>query len=276
MKKYFYLCLILVFFNLVSSCYWLSGLTPLRPSYYRNIVSLDWSPDGKQMAFVYQNQKEGKDNYSGDPVVGRVNNIYTIDIDGSNLKKNSTIGETSSSATEILQWAPDGQYFFLTGSYSFYKIKADGSDEYEKIDKLPEILTTTEQKTRKVINKIINEIDSKCKTYGILTNPRWLNNKELLTFKLKEYPSYPHECDLSKLYIYKYTINIDTLEVEKEELISTLKNSGIFSPDGTQITIIGSEDNRIEGIYIMNIDGSNKRKLVDVTQLPKGDPDYLW
>ena len=146
----------------------------------------------------------------------------------------------------------------------------------EKIDKLPEILTTTEQKTRKVINKIINEIDSKCKTYGILTNPRWLNNKELLTFKLKEYPSYPHECDLSKLYIYKYTINIDTLEVEKEELISTLKNSGIFSPDGTQITIIGSEDNRIEGIYIMNIDGSNKRKLVDVTQLPKGDPDYLW
>ena len=339
MKKYFYLCLILVFFNLASSCYWLSGLTPLRPSYKQKIDFLDWSPDGKQIAFVYKNNN-GK-------------YLYTIDIDGNNLKK--IVVDQSSIYGDVISfaWSFDGEYFFLEfliNIYGFYKIKADGSEvkkitpenlikkykdkdkqsvvvfspsvfslDYSKIayisDKKnssypyeltgrvigvmdingenPEIfdlpidqypahsLVITWLPNNKLIisshyyidlnTKKIEEISTNLRKKSI-SKCRWLNNKEFLTYRYED----------KEMKIYKYTININTLEIEKEELVSTpefFPDTSLFSPDGTQIAYIIEEYGQNGFIYfivIMNIDGSNKRKIIDVTQLPKGDPDYLW
>ena len=321
---------------------------PLRPSYYQNIIFFDWSPDGKQIAFVYQNKEKKKiENYT---LIVR-NHIYTIDIDGSNLKKIAVTNEPSNySNVTGLTWSSDRKYFFLIDIYGFYKINVDGSEvkkitpenlekkykdkqsvvvfspsvfslDYSKIayvaDKInsshpykltgwaigvmdingenPEIfdLPISQYPARSLVitwlpnNKLIinsnyyidlntkkiEEISTNLSKKSIFKNCRWLNNKEFLTYRYED----------KEMKIYKYTINTDILEIEKEELVSTpefFPDTSLFSPDGTQIAYIikekGQKGEFIKFPYIMNIDGSNKRKLVDVTQLPKGDPDYIW
>ena len=283
MKKYFYLILLFSTF-IVYSCG--ESLPPGPILYYERYMALfDWSPDGKQIVFLYKNSK-GK-------------HIYTIDIDGSNLKMQlAEADRITKNNIDEFYWSSDDEYFILIISPDdLLKIKLSGDGVSERIyNKAQEFLTNI-KKEKLEKEEILKKINFKGDSQQ-LNKPQWLNNKEFLYYQIenltykdkgRDFQSIMQSLTDDELHypiyefkIYKYTIN--TVEIEKKELISTVKIQAVtqlvFSPDGNQIAYVSQKKDvespyTVESIYIMNIDGSNKVKLVDFNMLPKGDPQYM-
>ena len=88
-----------------------------------------WSPDGTKLAFVGQDY-DSSPYYSG---YGSSSEIYTIDVDGTNLRKVTDTGDVYESSPS---WSPDGTRIAYTAptfapmsySHDVYTIRPDGTD----------------------------------------------------------------------------------------------------------------------------------------------------
>lgn len=95
-----------------------TGITQLNPPGTETILlgpsgASDWSPDGRQVAFV------GSD---GDFWKSQRRAVFTVDPDGSHPKRITPWGDVLS-----VQWSPDGQRLAFTRGSDIYTIHPDGT-----------------------------------------------------------------------------------------------------------------------------------------------------
>ncbi len=138
-----------------------------------------------------------------------------------------------------LSSSPDGRFLAYAG--------------YEKPDGLGEIFT---------VSLLDGDIAQKTFTSTTKLNLDWSQDGNFIVFDDGGYSS-----DIIVLNIEKQT-------TEEITLTSNLESNPVWSPDGTQIAFINREELGQDGeLWIMNRDGSNKRKIFD---MPIGISQIAW
>ncbi len=169
---------------------------------------LAWSPDGKRLAF--------SSDRDGEPA------IYTMALDGSDLKKLSDAGRTPA-------WSPDGsQIAFAVIFDGIYVMNADGSGKTR--------LTDSSER-------------------GWDWFPRWSPDGKWILFASN--PDHPGDA----AYDAVYRMNADGSGIVGLYIETIGQPPYSWSPDGTSIAFVQGYFSAAT-IFLMNADGSNVRPLM--------------
>mgnify|MGYP001150589154 CR=1 FL=1 len=208
--------------------------------------SASWSPDGNKLAFVYVAEEDYEIVEWG---------IFTIDTDGTNLMQ-----VTDVFYDDEPEWSPDGQkiifmsnqdgYKFDDYSYDIYMINPDGSFQTR--------LTSS-------INDEWSPDWNPAVTYD-LDNPRGdIAFRRAYSSKAKIYTIKADGTYLTALY----------------PLVNVFPGSYAWSNNGEKIAFeggIGRNGDAPRYLYIMNADGTNLRKIIQLTPISRffSGSDFSW
>lgn len=237
-----------------------------------------WSPDGSKIAFI-----SGSGHYPSD--------LLVMNSDGSNLKKLTAIKNTEQimSRFQVISifkryflsptWSPDGTKILFVSNESIYVINSNGSNKMQ--------LTTNETCAKSPAwnpdgSKIAytsGRYGDESSIWGIASNGQlWMmdrdgTNKRQLIANEVEKSRYSYS-DLSPVWspdgsriLFESghgcicVANTDGTEIKQlTEDVTCYISSCTWSPDGTKMVFVSDRWDS-QNIWIMNSDGSNKKKL---------------
>jgi Tol biopolymer transport system component len=182
-----------------------------------------WSPDGHRIAFVSTRDMS-------------LPNIYTIDIDGSNLKQ-----LTQRTYDVHPAWSPDGQYILFSSHRGVYTSgSTDSLDIY--------IMKTDGTNVVRLTN-----------TVGIQMAPVWSPDGKKILF-LSDLKGFDQEFDL-------YVMNVDGTSLTRLTTKQLVYSHATWSSDSKCI-IFDKETIQHSGkstIYSIGADGSNETQLITIS-----------
>jgi Tol biopolymer transport system component len=185
-----------------------------------------WSPDGKKIVFTVGPYKKGNK---------WINKIYIINEDGTECKEIYEGGRDPS-------FSPNGkEIIFLKRDSDIYTIRVDGSE------------------LRQLTNDAEKEEETGVHFFRI--NPCWSpDGKKILFWGCKKHIE-TSEWETSNIFIMnadgtdlKQIISDDAIEI-------SFDSTPRWSPSGDQIAFIGIKGRNSTGIYIINSEGTNLRKI---------------
>ena len=276
------------------------------------ITRLEWSPDGRKIAFIVDVRWEMKD-------LGGQYDLCVIDEDGQNLIKILQ----STSSTLFFEWLPNGKIAYSGKGY-FYAIDPDGENEEKLFKKLAKkrffggyvsspdgkIALATGSSSQDEIY-VADKDGKNIKKLCMGLKPVWAPDGKRILFQRNVFnedkatgdaelytidATGKNEKKLTKFLIWgplayqvgwhKYLWSPDgkwivfTLKEKDGENICTIGADGkneknltkdlagrsgdpTLSPDGTKILFVHLAKKSSRAIYIMNADGSNKKKIIE-------------
>ena len=221
------------------------------------VMSPSWSPEGKRMAYV---------SYEGGNSA-----VYVIDEAGGNRTRFASFEGMNATPA----WSPDGGRIAVTlskdGNPEVYILSLDGSTRkrityYSGIDCSPswapnglELAFTSDRVgTPQVFVTDTEGLSTRRVTYegSYNTSPAWSPEGDLIAY-------------VSRIDGKFQICTVDPFGISTRVLTDTGNNEDpSWSPDGMHI-VFSSTRRRNSGIYIMNKDGSAKRRIVDGLEHPR-------
>jgi len=192
--------------------------------------NFDWSPDGKRICFATR-------------INDKTNNVYTMDIDGTNLKKLTNYTQTIGWEVGDPRWSPDGNKIAFAGPNTDKTVQTDWS----KTPLHPATIYVMNADGSSVVNIIGN------RKFGG-SKPSWSPDSTQIVFSGGTGKTTRNEifiCDLKDLTIKRITND----EFEDKD--------PVFSPDSKQVAFTsyvrglrgGSE------LFVINIDGTGRSRI---------------
>jgi TolB protein len=243
-----------------------SGLLHLDydPLYDAVLESVQWSPDGSQMALVMVSAEDG------------LAYLYLADGDGDNPR---IFLSDPVSVNANPRWSPDGSQLIFRNETEIFVVNADGSNQQRIIEgyalrSMPRWSPDGAQLaylTGELGNLNIVLLDLETGITRELVHE--MTNGALAWSPTGEYIAFQHEVT----ELNHFTVNITTGEIVQLLAESSLSEHDFdWSPDGARIAINASHSGTID-IFTMRPDGS------DIQQITEGDatmytysPDGQW
>ncbi|MCK4735148.1 MAG: PD40 domain-containing protein [Methanophagales archaeon] len=199
-----------------------------------------WSPKGDKILYWVYNPEDETD-------------LWIINSDGSNKIQLTELGKSGGRSI----WSPDGNKIAYTGEGGIYIVNTDGSDN--KFISWGKLLSWTPD-SKKIIfdGGVVIDVESGVQEVHI---PR--NIPSNITFREEAVSP-----DTSKI-IYRseyggiWVANIDESDLKQLTFYGCALPQ--WSPDSERIAFISREKGIREGLWIMNSDGSNQRKIVELS-----------
>jgi len=226
----------------------------------KNIDHLDlaWSPDGSKIVFA-----SGKDRSNG------YYQIYTVESDGSNLKK---LTNTVKSSNQGPIWSPDGKEIAFISNGQVYVMDANGLLDNEGLEptKITEGVIYNEKLTWLPDGKRIAAID--------FWDVYLIDVDSKKSTKISDVPQPFLSVDGKKVaFTCNFTdewrgasteictINADGSGKTRLTKTKAVNTNPTWSPDGQKIAFISDRDGSSE-VYVMNADGSEPTRLTNNTE----------
>jgi len=216
------------------------------------IMGFDWSKDGKKICFMGKKQRE------------KTYNLYTMDFDGENQKKITNFDHDYAWSPNYPRWSPDSKKITFEGPNLSKTVRPD----WAKTDLHPGTLyvINSDGTGMKRLFEVSGEED---KWVGGRT-ASWSPDGKKIVFassKTGENKNHIYICNADGAGIRQIT---DSPYIERKP---------VFSPDGTQIAYVAYPRGifmRGSEIYVVNVDGTNKRRVTPPKLLRQGLIGLKW
>jgi Tol biopolymer transport system component len=254
-----------------------TGLVEIPNTSGKYLYFFSWSPDGRRLVFATP------------PAVDEPDEIYVMDVDGSNLTRLTFFDGTDEEPT----WSPDGSQIVWQRECDIWVMNADGSGQHN-LTQPPGDCTTvpagdfspkwSPEGTRIAFvsyrdgplniftmdpdgGGVVNVSRGSASDY----EPDWSPDGGKMVFRSSR-DGQPGDF---------YVMDADGANQTRLTFTPTVhKHDPVWSPDGSLIAFIGTRSGNRRAVYTMNPDGSNVRGILAVEALridwqPTPGPDLL-
>lgn len=208
-----------------------SGKTPRIPN-TRNygMSNFDWSHNGKKICFATR-------------INDKTNNIYTMNIDGTGLKKLTNYTQTIGWEIGWPKWSPNDKQIAFTGPNMEKSVQPD----WAKTPLHPATIYVMNEDGTGVVNLI-----GKKQLGG--SSPAWSPDGEQIVFS-----GSTGETRRDELFI----CDLKTLDIKRITHDDFEDRDPAFSPDGKQIAFVSYPRDIKKGseLFVINTDGTNRARL---------------
>ena len=221
-------------------------------------VSLTWSPDGAQIAYLAFAFRDEPDADGAIWVDYSVADIWVMDADGGNSQQVGSL----TPGNEVLFWAEDGSsiYYYLRDPQQLFAVALDGSGS--------SLLSRTEGTgiVRRFFYYGDRSPDGTKQASVVLQDPEGNAYLRLVRFAPTEGPQLPDQIENSSEILLP---DLPDQQAELKPGWSSAAHPGpTWSPDSMRVAFSAKSEQGYEEVWIVDIDGSN---LVNLTNGLGGD-----